>query len=249
MSQSLIKIEWTSSIEYIGLDLSSPDSWSEITRTTEIWTEDTCSVNYVVFASVREKWFGKKFELHLEYKRSKNRKLNSEGYPMGASRICISKGASEGKAFWREAGAERRGFSNRWSLVPCVSQRARVQSLVSRLSRQQQQFRNLLLMKDSCCAISGENTGDCLDAAHLIPVKDGSLDSIENGILLRSDLHRLFDAGKFSFGIDGQVLNVAEDLSIYYKKLLKGARLSNSVVSRVKNSLLFISFFPSNRGA
>lgn len=45
------------------------------------------------------------------------------------------------------------------------------------------------------CAISGEKTLPVLDAAHIIPFSASGENTISNGILLRSDLHTLFDAG------------------------------------------------------
>ncbi|MEX2531604.1 MAG: HNH endonuclease [Gemmatimonadota bacterium] len=45
------------------------------------------------------------------------------------------------------------------------------------------------------CAISGERALPALDAAHIRPFEEVQGHSIRNGILLRSDMHRLFDAG------------------------------------------------------
>lgn len=45
------------------------------------------------------------------------------------------------------------------------------------------------------CAVSGERTLPALDAAHIRPFADGGLHEASNGILLRRDIHSLFDAG------------------------------------------------------
>lgn len=45
------------------------------------------------------------------------------------------------------------------------------------------------------CAITEEKTLPVLDAAHIRPVTAGGLHQIDNGLLLRSDLHTLFDRG------------------------------------------------------
>jgi putative restriction endonuclease len=45
------------------------------------------------------------------------------------------------------------------------------------------------------CAITGERTLPVLEAAHIRPYADSGPHLINNGILLRSDLHTLFDAG------------------------------------------------------
>jgi putative restriction endonuclease len=45
------------------------------------------------------------------------------------------------------------------------------------------------------CAISGERTVPVLEAAHILPVADGGEHRLTNGMLLRADIHRLFDDG------------------------------------------------------
>jgi len=48
---------------------------------------------------------------------------------------------------------------------------------------------------DRHCAISGEKTLPVLQAAHIRPVSAGGQHKVSNGILLRSDIHTLFDRG------------------------------------------------------
>jgi putative restriction endonuclease len=45
------------------------------------------------------------------------------------------------------------------------------------------------------CAITGERTLPALDAAHIRPYAAAGENRVSNGLLLRSDLHRLFDRG------------------------------------------------------
>jgi len=45
------------------------------------------------------------------------------------------------------------------------------------------------------CAISGERTLPALDAAHIRPFSAGGLHEASNGILMRRDIHSLFDLG------------------------------------------------------
>ncbi len=45
------------------------------------------------------------------------------------------------------------------------------------------------------CAVSGEHSLPALDAAHIKPFKDGGPNELPNGLLLRADIHRLFDRG------------------------------------------------------
>lgn len=45
------------------------------------------------------------------------------------------------------------------------------------------------------CAVTTEHSLPVLEASHIRPYAEGGLHSVSNGILLRSDLHRLFDQG------------------------------------------------------
>lgn len=45
------------------------------------------------------------------------------------------------------------------------------------------------------CAITGENTLPVLEAAHIKPFSESGPHEVSNGLLLRSDFHKLFDAG------------------------------------------------------
>lgn len=45
------------------------------------------------------------------------------------------------------------------------------------------------------CAVTGEKTLPVLQAAHIRPVAQGGVHRIDNGLLLRSDIHTLFDRG------------------------------------------------------
>jgi putative restriction endonuclease len=45
------------------------------------------------------------------------------------------------------------------------------------------------------CAVTGERIRPVLQAAHIQPVSVGGENRLDNGLLLRSDVHTLFDAG------------------------------------------------------
>ena len=45
------------------------------------------------------------------------------------------------------------------------------------------------------CAVTGEHSLPALEAAHIRPYGDGGEHEVSNGLLLRSDIHRLFDTG------------------------------------------------------
>lgn len=45
------------------------------------------------------------------------------------------------------------------------------------------------------CAITGESTLPVLEAAHILPFSENGPNELSNGLLLRSDFHKLFDEG------------------------------------------------------
>ena len=55
------------------------------------------------------------------------------------------------------------------------------------------------------CTVSGERTYPVLEAAHIQPVKDGGMHRVDNGLFLRSDIHKLFDRGYVTITPDLQV--------------------------------------------
>ena len=59
------------------------------------------------------------------------------------------------------------------------------------------------------CAISGEKTLPVLEAAHIQPYAEAGPNVISNGLLLRSDLHTLFDKHYLTVNADNLVIEVS----------------------------------------
>ncbi|MFP6067926.1 HNH endonuclease [Helicobacter pylori] len=83
----------------------------------------------------------------------------------------------------------------------------------SRPAREQQLFReHVLEAYDYKCAITRKSLfidNRCLlEAAHIIPYRDGGSFAVNNGIALSYEMHKMFDNGLFSFGYenDGEVV-------------------------------------------
>ena len=56
-------------------------------------------------------------------------------------------------------------------------------------------FKAALLTAYGACAVTGEHARPVLDAAHIQPYLGPRSNHPQNGLLLRTDLHRLFDDG------------------------------------------------------
>lgn len=72
--------------------------------------------------------------------------------------------------------------------------RRAIRQIVQR--RGQPEFRKKLLTAyQGCCALSGCAVEPVLEAAHIIPYRGHETNTIQNGLLIRADLHTLFDLG------------------------------------------------------
>jgi hypothetical protein len=76
----------------------------------------------------------------------------------------------------------------------------------------QAKFRRLVFeMFGARCLISGCETLAVLEAAHIVPVSFGGGDKAWNGIPLRADLHRLFDARVITIDPQSLMVSVVQD--------------------------------------
>ncbi|KQO38892.1 hypothetical protein ASF05_03155 [Aeromicrobium sp. Leaf245] len=72
-----------------------------------------------------------------------------------------------------------------------------------RLRRGQPKFRAALLEAYAGrCAVTGSETVSVLEAAHIRPFADGGAAVVQNGLLLRADVHTLFDLGRIGITED-----------------------------------------------
>ncbi|WP_417492612.1 DUF4357 domain-containing protein [Maricaulis sp.] len=77
------------------------------------------------------------------------------------------------------------------------------------------------------CAVTGTSEIDALDAAHIYPYCDADTNHPRNGLLLRADIHRLFDRHMIAFEYAGAALvcRVSERLTDDGYRSLAGAEI------------------------
>jgi putative restriction endonuclease len=68
---------------------------------------------------------------------------------------------------------------------------------------------------ERACAVTGEHSLPALEAVHIKPFAQEGPHSVTNGLLLRADLHRLFELGYVTLSADGR-LEVSERLRTDY---------------------------------
>jgi len=94
------------------------------------------------------------------------------------------------------------------------------------IRRGQPAFRSeLLAAYKGRCAISGCSVKAVLEAAHIIAYKGEHTNHVQNGLLLRSDLHTLFDLGLITVDPAAYKVSLAADLSGSQYAGLQGAEL------------------------
>lgn len=149
----------------------------------------------------------------------------------------------EGARIWAEC-RDRSGLVEGSALVPALPDRFGTPTTVSpRLG--QGSFRMAVTAAyGGACAVTTEHSLPVLDAAHIKPYGDGGEHRTSNGLLLRTDLHRLFDRGYLTV-TPGHVLRVSGALrddysngAAYYP--LDGTRihLPDDVADRPDSALL-----------
>jgi hypothetical protein len=116
-----------------------------------------------------------------------------------------------------------------------VDEAAREIARLKRMAEQwirpeQREFRNKIrICFQDRCAVTGCTTADVLEAAH-ISTKNGFDDNSEsNGILLRSDIHLLFDRLLITLSEDGTKIEVSPELTDQGYLFLRDAEVARSV--------------------
>lgn len=94
------------------------------------------------------------------------------------------------------------------------------------LRRGQPKFRRKLLRAyNRRCAVTNCDCPEALEAAHIIPYRGEKTNHIQNGILLRSDIHTLFDIGRIGFAPKSHTVIVSKVLTDTAYGKLKGRTL------------------------
>jgi hypothetical protein len=104
----------------------------------------------------------------------------------------------------------------------------------------QPEFRAALLrVYENTCAITGCRVDEVLEAAHIQPAKRRGSHSLKNGLLLRADLHNLFDRGlvtidrQYRVLLDDSIRTAKEYRKLHGQRLVKIPKKANERPSKV----------------
>lgn len=106
-----------------------------------------------------------------------------------------------------------------------------------RNAQQQADFRKRVL--ENCnyrCVVTGTKVLEVLEAAHLQDVCNGGKYATDNGIMLRKDLHALFDRGLLMINPENMQVIIAKEIREDYKDL-HGRTIAKTVVPLNKECL------------
>jgi hypothetical protein len=222
--------------ERIPIDLDdlskNPKGWIE---TTEVWSEGRRVVYYKPRVTYKRDSKGAHV-LTLVYDPKEHSYLKNLGIIWGVNTLRISKDLSAIEGDW-QSNPSNSGDSG-WhgpELVNMQSSQRRRKAVLVR--DHQGKFKRALLDYDKKCVLTGATLPALLEAAHIQEVRDGGSDDVGNGLLLRVDLHRLFDARLFSINVDG-TLALHSGLPNGYKLLLSKLRIRDrAILVRIRASL------------
>ena len=154
-----------------------------------------CAVGYVVGTPKSKSSWAPRKALTIRWDWKLTELLQSHPIPYSAykQRVPISV---------RRASAKTQSVLDNWlkKKFPRTSKspptKVKFKTAEVQIRQGQPEFRRALLaLYDHKCVISGCTTRDALQAAHIKSVSDGGTHSTRNGLILRADLHNLFDRG------------------------------------------------------
>jgi putative restriction endonuclease len=94
------------------------------------------------------------------------------------------------------------------------------------------------------CAVTGEHSVPVLEAAHIMPYGQGGQHRVDNGLLLRSDLHRLYDRGyvtvtpDYEFRVGDRLRDEFKNGRSYYEMRGQRIRCPDVATLRPRRELL-----------
>jgi hypothetical protein len=238
MKTYTLKVKWQQTVELIYVDPNEPLQPGDVIETYEHWDGYAEVIAYVVEV-VSVKIVGSEYTLELTYSAAKNPKIAAINCAWGSSKLTLDLETSRATAQWINNPPDDR-YDGKADVDVIENQLTEDLGFVAaqRRKRRQIQFRRGIEEVASCCEITGERTGSALEAAHIVEVKDAGGYSASNGILLRADLHRLFDSGALTINIDGTIVlgqQVPQDSG--YRSEVSSWKIGGSTLRRISGAL------------
>jgi hypothetical protein len=173
--------------------------------------------------------FSKKLDKHaiwIDWDWKLTKRLQENPIPYSAHRQTVPVSV-------REANPKTQNVIEKWMKSASVRRMSPTFKPVKfkKVSIQQRQgqaeFRQALMIAYNYkCAVTGCDVRDTLQAAHIVPVSDNGEHHIQNGLLLRADIHNLFDRGLLTIDNQYKVRLHPSIMSSLTYKALHGEKLA-----------------------
>lgn len=110
-------------------------------------------------------------------------------------------------------------------------------------------FRSQLLdIYDSRCAITRYDAEEALEAAHIVPYRGPVTNHPQNGLLLRADVHSLFDLGLLAVHEETKQLIVSSELRGTSYESYAGITLATPIVKQLQPSRVALALHREHAG-
>lgn len=119
-----------------------------------------------------------------------------------------------------------------------VADGKRVEQVLRVIREGQAEFRKRLVAHyGAVCMVTGTAQASVIDAAHIVPYNGTSTNALSNGLLLRKDIHALFDAGLLTIGPD-LVVYVSAGVDDPFYRSLDGKELTLTAPPRMSRQAM-----------
>lgn len=174
----------------------------------------------------------------LQYSTKLNPSLKGRNESWGESTIVIDLNAREAIASWKDLrrGGDHDGPGSCEILDDSLLDELSYEQILRVKRPEQSSIRRELLKVYGKCALTGETTPPALEAAHIIEAGKRGSYTLTNCILLRADLHKLFDRGLLAFSSSGEVI-LSPEINGNYVQQLSGKNLPADVFENVKDAM------------
>lgn len=239
----LIQIQWHAALEIVLIESTACLNVGNIISTSELWFEDQSQITYAPRIKNCER-SGTQYKIQLHYDPKEHPNLFEIIDTWGNSLIAFDVENVKHKpvAEWRNEPKDTRydGPATKVKVIRPGTDEFLGYAAALRKIRRQDLFKRQLLTIERKCALSGECEQSVLDAAHIKDVRSNGSFSSDNGFLLRTDVHRLFDRGLLIIDPESGKASLSDSVpkSSPYWGQVEGWHLDKTTLGRVKDSLI-----------
>ena len=207
-----IIVKWREAHEYVdGIDLNNLEVLEDgLIPTRDRRNNEEGNQENFIYQAYLQMIQGNPVTISLTYSQEHNQELvDREQIILGTLTFTVEGDQYHGTGQWASEG-EQALYAVTWT-------DGRRQYYWNLVRPEQAPFRAIVMQAyNSTCAITGCATEEALEAAHVVPVAENGDYALENGILLRRDIHRLFDLNLVAVDPESMVAMVSDHILADY---------------------------------